>query len=338
MVRFIFMSLLFLSLTSCFVEDREQSIRQPPVSYIDPLPSRVSDGKNQLAELIQFSSSVKESEKKIILADLEYFDALGFELDEHRSIDLSKTLGNEIKSASALRLWLHQRLSYIVGLDLDNLSIGMVSSRQRKILWGPLKPYYGEASDNVLASNLSAEIYGFFKTQSEISSRFDYLKLKIDDEEIAVTTPRIGIMRIGPGFFDKNLLPSPIANSTANTIMRISVLFHEARHSDGNSAAKSSGMPHVVCPMTSNVASELRGTAACDRSSNGAYAVGAEVLKVLIAQCGTNCSTKTTVILQAIYLDYLSRIIGRDVLSDQPDSEIREIDTLNFVDGSIDPL
>lgn len=121
---------------------------------------------------------------------------------------------------------------------------------------------------------------------------------------IGINSPRAGVVKVGNEHFlpDSTKGTKIHIDSQASSLSRLSVMFHEARHSDGN--GKSLGFFHAVCPKGHN----FSGYAACDLSINGAYATGATFLKSSIKHC-EKCSEAEKEYLRNSYMDFYSRIL-----------------------------
>lgn len=149
----------------------------------------------------------------------------------------------------------------------------------------------------VVMVNLSGGVYLYGKELGSL------MEVDIDGiGPVRVTSPRVGILKIGPGMF--SLYQGSSAET--NKIFQASTLFHEARHSDGNGTSTS--FAHVICP----VGHTYQGLLACDRAANGAYTVGATVQRALMESC-TNCDESSISELQAMYLDASTRVLSGEV-------------------------
>jgi hypothetical protein len=161
-------------------------------------------------------------------------------------------------------------------------------------------------------TNIGAGIYESSKTLKDL--------VQINLPGIAVvpvTSPRIGLVRLGSGLFSQLYDdPSLSIDSKPYIAYRLSVLFHEARHSDGN--GKSLGFFHAICPSGT-----FAGKAACDRNLNGPYQIQAKFLLSLISSC-TDCSDGDTQAMQLIEADSASRQIRGD---ESQDRTVRDLQT-----------
>lgn len=120
---------------------------------------------------------------------------------------------------------------------------------------------------------------------------------------VRVTTPRVGILMIGPAILNPSLSPNPHQpTAISNSFHRAKTLFHEARHSDGNGYRI--GFQHETCPAYHT----YEGDYACDDNSNGPYTIGALTLSYMIAVCGSDCSYYETYAMQLTVADNLDRV------------------------------
>jgi hypothetical protein len=147
-------------------------------------------------------------------------------------------------------------------------------------------------------SNLGAGLYLMAKQRQILLAM-----RRSDGKIIPVTSPRVGLVQIGEGLFFKKFQVNPeVPGAPANSVSRLSTIFHEARHSDGHGESLSFG--HAYCPS----GHAYEGYPACDRNLNGPYTIGAQMLKTLTQGCG-DCSIKEKTILKAIEADSRSRVL-----------------------------
>jgi hypothetical protein len=138
--------------------------------------------------------------------------------------------------------------------------------------------------------------------------------------KIPVTSPRVGILQIGRGLFSMGRTKNNTLELDSS-LMRVSTLFHEARHSDGNK--KSLGFLHAICPAGHDYA----GYAACDFNLNGSYSVGYEVGKVVAENCAA-CTVAQREALRLDYLDSYSRVIQKQEVAAATEEELQTLHTL----------
>lgn len=200
--------------------------------------------------------------------------------------------------------WLDTRVTYIIpdlsGGDLQS-RIQMITpgysypNREMPVVEKPTRSLE-DAGAKTLMSNMGGAIYIAGKMASSI------LGFQVGPTHFPVLSPRIGIVAIGEGLTSPKLLPNPSnPKALANTLSRMTVYFHEARHSDGN--GKSLSFAHAVCPS-----GDYRGLNGCDRNLNGPYRIGAEIGRLLLAAC-KSCTPRDRMVLKALVQDSFSRII-----------------------------
>jgi hypothetical protein len=81
-----------------------------------------------------------------------------------------------------------------------------------------------------------------------------------------------------------------------------SILFHEARHGDGH--AENLGFPHSVCPRDH----DYSGKKACDRASNGAYAISALYFEKSLEAC-SSCKEGDKEVLRFFQIESQNRVL-----------------------------
>ncbi len=118
---------------------------------------------------------------------------------------------------------------------------------------------------------------------------------------VDISSPRVGVVFVDPDLTSVDLSNGNL-KSEANSILRLSSLFHEARHSDGNK--KSLAFHHTNCPMDN----DYRGMDVCDISLNGGYGVQTALLKTLYDNC-KKCSPAEIEMLKLLALDLYSKIL-----------------------------
>jgi hypothetical protein len=282
---------------------------QPFSQTSSPLP--LTDGP--LSEHLVFARDVPTTQVETLKKDLQVIDDWDGLISDNQKATLESLLGVGIASPSELSLWFKERIRYILRADLTTYQLGLVYGKDGRVGLqdlGPAEDAQDEA--NTGGGNVGTAIYLTTLEEQRVRNGLSYIIILINDQWVPVLSPRVGLMRIGPALFDPNFQINPTnIRALANSIQRLEVLFHEARHSDGNSISKSTGFPHVNCPAGSLVPPELVGIPACDEVANGAYSVGAALLNPLIAYCRrtARCSDGELKGLEAIRLDRLSRVI-----------------------------
>lgn len=254
---------------------------------------------------INFHSSMPNSQVNALKNDLIYLYKTPFKV-----IDQDFKRVSEIKKVDGPNMynWILNRVKHIVGESYQLNSRNVVSQKGHKFPNTPLPDLSARQSAMVIMSNIGSAIYLSGKIEDVLYG------LRLDEGVVLGKSTRIGVLQVGEGLFHKNLLVNKNSLSSANSISRLGTLFHEARHSDGNS--EHTGFIHDKCPSGHAYA----GLAACEASSNGSYSVGAYSERNLLKNCST-CSIEDKTIINSMIADNLNRII---INSD--DSRIKDIE------------
>lgn len=125
--------------------------------------------------------------------------------------------------------------------------------------------------------------------------------LNILNQQVLINSPRDGIIQIGAGMFTANQVKTSSRDSTVNSLLRLAVMMHEARHSDGHS--EHAAFPHATCDS-----GVYKDKAACEDNTNGPYAVQATLTRKFIEAC-TDCSTEERDGMMRLQADYASRLL-----------------------------
>ncbi len=252
---------------------------------------------------ILISPKIKSSQKNIINKDLDILNNYSFR--ENKDLKTKRVLGlKDFNTITATR-WLNNRVKYIV--DSDKINIEQTNVDYPTPLTQPFSDIATE-TDSILPSfvtmsNLGAATYLLGKANHSLYNiKFSRGILK-KPLVLRIDSPRVGILQLGEGLFSPGLAINRIdPNAIANTILRLSFIFHEARHSDGN--GESLGFTHSVCPHGHDYENEI----ACDESLNGAYSVGAVIAKEMLMSCGEDCTERDKEMLKIFILDNYGRI------------------------------
>ena len=179
-----------------------------------------------------------------------------------------------------------------------------------------------------LMTNIGGAAYGYAKLTGDLKG------LTVPGlGKIVMSTPRVGLIVVGAGTF-RPLAGS--ATSVAASYDRLSTLFHEARHSDGNGTG--AGFFHATCPASSPYA----GLPACDANRNGPYTIGAMTEQTFAEHCA-ECKVSEREALRLAYVDSFARIIKQIRDPNAPDmEEIKRVlgycDTMKKNGESVPPL
>ncbi|MBS1983904.1 MAG: hypothetical protein JST16_07005 [Bdellovibrionales bacterium] len=273
---------------------------------------------------MHLESTIPREQAAMFMADLDLIGHL--ELSD--SPDLRKIMGLKSLSTQAVGGWLNDRVKYIIDEksnldDVDGVSliakpgqhfpqpdklppISAMALVIKKLKMSALNRELSPFSDSItLASNSGAGLYMTGKAADlKISDNGDITgsvySLQIDNELVAVQSPRTGIMQIGAGHFHPFI--NKDVNALSNQIMRISTLLHEAHHSDGQ--GHSLGFAHIRCPK----GHDLAGKFACDLAYNGPYTLDALFVKASLRACA-NCSAAEIEKLKLLAADSLGRYV-----------------------------
>ncbi len=222
---------------------------------------------------------------------------------------LNLLMSNVDASPTGLQAWLEMRVHYIIKDNFDFDSQASFASQSftyqfpnqfPDVLSNPdtLLPTADSENARVAMSNMGTARYAMGKLLHRL------VNIKIPGVgTVSMTSPRTGLLEIGPGlFFDTG--NNKIQN-IALDIFRLGILFHEARHSDGH--GHTLGFMHSICPAGHDFA----GLPACDAALNGAYSVGASLIKSLRDRCvaDATCTERSRVILGHLYADQANRVI-----------------------------
>ncbi|RYZ62221.1 MAG: hypothetical protein EOP09_19030 [Proteobacteria bacterium] len=226
---------------------------------------------------------------------------------------------NEVNAAT-LGLWLRDRITYVFPDDGNPLDFAFIVPNEKRVYQLSIDT---SSAEGVAASNIGSGLYSLYLDQK--TRGVDGLLVKFNETYLPFLSPRTGVMQIGPNFFDNTDSLDTLDDKargfrTIKSLYRLSVLFHEARHSDGNKASRSLSFSHILCPSDGTVGPEYEGLPACDDEANGAYNVGGQIISGLQGVCDGVCSTREITILESIQLDVLSRITVDDVDANCSDS------------------
>lgn len=241
-----------------------------------------------------------------------------------------RVLGIESHETQDIFNWLDRRVSFLIPEDLENRN--QISFGRDTNLYPSFNVFpkdvnnlylFTDNSSRTLMSNYGVSYYFLGKRISkEIKVDLSYHFTGLP-RPMRIFSPRVGIIAIHDDFFKSHLYISKLGRSTADSILRLSYLFHEARHSDGN--GESLGFYHMRCPPGTDYA----GKPACDRASNGPYMIGAIFLKKSLEVC-TDCTEEEKDSLRLHFFDSRGRIMNRKVLT--PD----EVERVNELENKLD--
>jgi hypothetical protein len=288
------------------------------------LVSNLTFAKTTNSNNIKFSVNLPENQVESMKSDLTRLSDFKFSNISKEELAI---LGLKELSANSANKWLSDRIEYITeSVDNNQLNkILKVSSRPYPYSNPGILPIIEESDVEpsgegvTVMSNLGAGIYNWGKTVGRLVS----MEMNTENEGrhfVSLTSPRSGIITVGEGLFMDRIQINPeVPKAESNSLNRLSVFFHEARHSDGNS--KSLAFSHAVCPE----GHDFQGYHACDRNLNGPYKVGSIFTKNFVSSC-VECTDVEREVLMARYLDSENRIIH--ITKNAYSSRIEEIQSL----------
>ena len=252
---------------------------------------------------INFASGVPASQKKMLAQDMFYLANQPYPSDA-KLMQLMRLGGND---GLTILNWVDNRMSRIIPEDFNlESSIAVVSqSYFPPDTENPVIPTVVKTPDaptggtgpvvKTVMTNVGGAIY--------VSGKMNHMLfgINVDGKRIDVTSPRIGIFKVGAGLFDSKTLLGLEPESIVSRFFRLSTLIHEARHSDGHGA--SAGFLHAVCPA----GHRLEGYAGCDANSNGPYSIEGQFLKVAIQNC-KDCQPGDLEMLNKLAADSFGRV------------------------------
>lgn len=283
-----------------------------------------------LAQDFTLSSAIKKDQKNQIERDIDVLNNFLF-IPNSNTPETLKVLDLETLSAQNARAWLEERVKYII----EESAFSKVKTLFRRASYverenalypeAQTKPFSlnnaeteiapTEKETKIVMTNVSADLYVQGKKEERvygININRGLIKRPI---KIAINSPRAGVIQIGAGLFERDFtINNQDQNSIANSIWRLSVLFHEARHSDGH--GESLAFIHAICPKGHDYA----GLPACDESLNGAYAVGANMMIEMMKSCKEGCTLRDKEIMKLIIIDNKLRILPKTHRDTPPQS------------------
>ncbi len=248
---------------------------------------------------VRFHSSVPEDQVSALKTDLTYVFT---NPNPNSDAEFLEVTGLPEGSGPQLHNWLYNRVRYIVGIDFD---IDRALIRRPKLgfrypespLPQALRGNNQMASMQILMANIGSLVYLLGKRSNQLNG------LYLDGRFVFIKSTRAGILQMGPGLFSESFqINKSDPKAPANSVARGGILFHEARHSDGN--GEGSGFLHDKCP-TDHV---FAGAHACEAVGNGSYTVGGLAMRHLLKNCAT-CTTEEKTILAAQIADAFGRVI-----------------------------
>lgn len=257
---------------------------------------------------VKLDPSLSQDERERVRVDLQALGRLS--IDPHQSQWFGPVFSKPEVQASAskkslptqLENYLNDRIQYVLPETM------IVEGRFRI----PLMPEerLSATSGFVVAHNVGTSLFYQLRMQGEFEALFS-----VDQKQLILRSPRVGLVQLGPGFTeDRTPAGTPI-----DSLFRMGVLIHEARHSDCPSGLseqalkesidrkpvsdKSCGHLHAVCPP----GHIYQGRSSCDAHPWGAYAIEAIFLQGLAEGC-RSCTASQKATAKLLALDRLSRL------------------------------
>lgn len=253
---------------------------------------------------IVLDGSVPEDQRDLIDLDLSNLSRLNLSAS---STDL-QVLGVRSFSGSDLLSWYRTRVSFMVGESFDYAEqasiVGSLSYRPQLFSTTQLgNELLDQNSLTTIMVNIGSALYRYGKLNSEI------LTLDVGGQTIYIKSPRVGVIQIAEGLFTSWSVRGTDRDTLANSLIRLSVYFHEARHSDGN--GDNVTFPHAKCPDWHDYA----GNYSCDSAANGPYVVDSIMLRNLRTACA-GCSNAELQTFKAFQADAESRLLPNSTNKD----------------------
>jgi len=332
-----FMPLLLGLLVSCGGKVDEESETTAEVTYAnDPTGSESPEANGlslgeRLAAHFRYTSDFAAEDKLFLTFDMKNLANWSDTSRPEALAKLGAVTGLTTVNAETLSQWYMDRVTYLYPDNSSEFDIGLIIPAEQGVY---RTSFSSGAANGVAALNISASLFQILAQNQD--QGVDGLQFLFDGDYLPFRSTHEGIVKIGPNLFSPDDTQEEgqqvgTGYRLVKSLFRLNVLMHEARHSDGNTAAGSFGFAHVLCPDDGSVASELVGLSACDKFANGAYNVGGQVISALIGICDKDCSPADTGGLDAARIDVLSRILVDDVPENYgdgtPEAALPTIDT-----------
>ena len=262
------------------------------MKYILPLLFFTIFSQAWALDEIIFSKKIPRADVRTLKNDFKVFENFFFyKQPKEQSLEV---FGLPYFDNQELSYWLRQRIHYIVHPStLSELDIRFA-----------LDDLIQVSSPQAMMSNLGTFLYleGLKRGRSfELTVKRGIFR---KNHQVVITSPKAGVIQLEEGLLKRPSILSPVdKNSLVNSLDRMAILFHEAKHSEG--VGPNAGHLHISCPQ----GHDYEGFYACDKNSQGAYGVGAQMLLEFIRNCD-QCSLADIERLKLRYLDSLNRIIN----------------------------
>lgn len=269
-----------------------------------PSPSPPLSPSARSSAGIQFSSEVPNAQFEELAQDLADLPSVPITQPDSK---LLSVMGLKDVSPQSLMKWLTERVHYVVDQNYNvepqqvQTDYTFPNSGIVPVLFGgtDATSSMGEGDDsNIFMGNLGSSYYQIAKSHTLLVSVYVQ-----GVGDVTLTSPRVGILKIGPALFDDSQLGASTDPQLRNArrALQLAVMFHEARHSDGHAAHL--GFNHMICPPEH----ELAGLPACDANLNGPYSIQAHLLNSFDRSC-EQCSLREHEILKMAALNNIGRV------------------------------
>lgn len=257
---------------------------------------------------IIFDSTVPANQAAMLSADLQALERVQLPTSNSQ---YTQYVGISDFSAGSVTNWLKARVRLIVGETFDYKRSAR-AGEQRKYnptILSRSQDELSESSDiKTVMFNVGSLVYLTGKEESRVYT------MTVGASSFPVKTPRVGIIQIGEGLFTVNAIPKSSLDSVANRYLRAAVLFHEARHTDGNGVT--AAMPHSLCTT-----GDYKDSYSCESNLNGPYIVEAVMLRQFYDACGSGCSYTELDGMRSFIADNVSRLLsGASFKDDRPEA------------------
>lgn len=259
------------------------------------------------ASEINYSFNLSNEKRDSLISDFKVLETINF--NKHPNNELNRILKIESLTSESLSKWITTRVNYIVEEDF-NKNDEDIFVKEEKLN----QEQFNYSKSAVFMTNYGAAVFAAAQ-KAKVQTGLYFINQENQRSEILIHSPRVGLLKVGPALFNEEYLISEEKNSFIDSLNRLSIIAHEARHSDGNGS--SLGFKHTKCPA----GHYLQGALACDNATNGSYAISSLLLKELTRSCQEKCTTSEKQALLMIVLDNASRVIRKgDTINDLDDT------------------
>ena len=222
----------------------------------------VSGFIHQRVDSVVIDSRIDYAHRMLMIKDLRHLETLSFDQTHASAQNLRNLIQVPTLAGAALKRWFESKVQIIFA----------------HYLWkypGPGLLGYNFLDDVFRKATYSVHRPGIL----DFNSATDFNVNPPDG-----INPVKSVIKLYPQLMDENSSSYP-GIDYSRSLVRLAIMLHEAVHSSGNHAHHSFSMLHVACPSGHASAGSL----ACDRFTNGPYAVQAAFLGWSISQC-RSCS------------------------------------------------